>query len=73
MLPPNFKIFLKETKKKNLIYQSSNKLLGMDSGKGFNLIGKTLEEIRHELLIEKMNEQRVVDEKQKNENIYREI
>lgn len=66
-----FKEALLKTKKKNLIYQSSNKLLGMDSGKGFNLIGKTLEEIRHELLIEKMNEQRVVDEKQTNENIYK--
>ena len=60
-----FKDALLKTKKKNLIYQSSNKLLGMDSGKGFNLIGKTLEKIRHELLIEKMNEQRVVDEKHK--------
>ena len=66
-----FKEVLLKTKKKNLIYQSSNKLLGMDSGKGFNLIGKTLEKIRHELLIEKMNEQRVVDEKQTNENIYK--
>lgn len=66
-----FKDILLKTKRKDLIYQSSNKLLGMDSGKGLNLIGKTLEEIRHELIIEKMKEQQVVDETQKNENIYK--
>ena len=42
----------------------------MDSGKGLNLIGKTLEEIRHELLNEKMKKQRVDNETQINENIY---
>ena len=66
-----FKEILLKTKKKNLIYQSTNKLLGLDSGKGLNLIGKILEEIRHELLIEKMKEQQVDDKKQINENIYK--
>jgi predicted NAD-dependent protein-ADP-ribosyltransferase YbiA (DUF1768 family) len=66
-----FKEVLLKTKKKNLIYQSSNRLLGMESGKGLNLIGKTLEEIRHELLIEKMKKQRVDNETQINENIYK--
>jgi len=66
-----FRELLVQTGQKKLIYQSDNKMLGMDSGKGNNLIGKTLEKIRHKLLSEDMMNKKKEQEKQRDEDIYK--
>ena len=66
-----FKDCLIQTDQKKIIYQSDNKLLGMKAGKGSNLIGKTLEKIRYELLTDDILKQKKEKETQKEEDIYK--
>jgi predicted NAD-dependent protein-ADP-ribosyltransferase YbiA (DUF1768 family) len=66
-----FHKLLLQTENKKIIYQSENKILGMESGKGENLLGKTLEKIRHDLLLKEMLEQNKIKEEQRSENIYK--
>jgi predicted NAD-dependent protein-ADP-ribosyltransferase YbiA (DUF1768 family) len=67
-----FRELLKSTQNKELIYESENILLGLNSEKeGENLIGKTLEKIRVEINKEDREKQKEKEYSQTRDNIYK--